>query len=240
MITEKRFAELHHAFWTELLPMAEHFVRTTNLGLARYCQALHTATPAHFHGVINELGFRLFTLANERSCSPGSFEKLELEEQLSEAMQFISSFRQHGRGQLDRPGESGVRDSVELAERTLEFFRNAAPGQLLVTRPPFRGCGWVSECEGDVLANRVLYEVKAGDRKFRTIDIKQVLTYCALSFAAKEQTIEQVCLLNPRTGLYLSEPVEALCQGLSGRSAAEVLGEIVEYLSEPGMQYSSG
>src|SRR5690606_5929424 len=122
------------------LPMAEHYVRTANLGLARYCRELHTPTAAHFHGTLNELAFRLFSLANEQECLPDALDESVIAQQLDETLSFISSFRQHGRGQLSRPGAAELRDAVELASRILQFFRSAAPDQKLTTRPTFKGC----------------------------------------------------------------------------------------------------
>src|SRR5436853_3379912 len=40
---------------------------------------------------------------------------------------------------------------------------------LLHCRPAFFGCGMVDACEGDVLLDDALYEIKAGDRQIRSI-----------------------------------------------------------------------
>jgi hypothetical protein len=60
VITEKRFAASHHAFWHELLPMGEHYVRQCNLKLARFDAPLRSQLSPKLRGVVNELGFRLF------------------------------------------------------------------------------------------------------------------------------------------------------------------------------------
>jgi hypothetical protein len=65
------------------------------------------------------------------------------------------------------------------------------------------------------------------------IDVRQTLLYCALEFAAKAYDIRDICLVNPREGTYFTESLIHLCDLVAGRSATEVLGEIVEYVSEP-------
>lgn len=71
-------------------------------------------------------------------------------------------------------------------------------------------------------------------------DLRQVLIYCALNFAAKGYDISSVCLVNPRAGTYVEEDVEFLCRAASGASAVEVLAAIVEYCSESQDRYQTG
>jgi hypothetical protein len=129
------------------------------------------------------------------------------------------------------PSDSDVLEAIQLARRTKQFFRTNGIDSLEVF-PEFLGCGWLSSCAGDVYAQGTLYEIKAGDRAFRSIDLRQLLTYCALNFAAKKYDIADVCLLNPREGTFAQFDLNALCGALAGRSAVEVLGDIVEYVSD--------
>src|SRR5438128_1092365 len=59
------------------------------------------------------------------------------------------------------------------------------------------------------------------------------------TIASKRYPIANVCLVNPRRGVFLQETLEGLTQELSGRPATEVLGDIVEYLSEPSDRHRS-
>jgi hypothetical protein len=130
-------------------------------------------------------------------------------------------------------------EAVVLAERLQEFFAKASQTPMTIF-PSFPGCGWLEQCEGDVFADGVLFEVKAGERSFRSADVRQLLCYCGLNFASKPYEIVDVCLVNPRTGRYVSENLERMCQRLSGRPATEVLADIVEYVSEPPGRYVTG
>jgi hypothetical protein len=69
------------------------------------------------------------------------------------------------------------------------------------------------------------------------LDIKQVLVYCALNFSSKSFDIQRVCLFNPREGLYFAESVNDVCQLAGGRSAFDILGELVEYISDSDRAY---
>jgi hypothetical protein len=239
MITEKRFASSHHGFWRELLPMSEHYIRSTNLALGRAFIPFSGTSPTSLHGVVNELGFRLFARARREGIDLRALDEDTIVQEQTAAIQFISNFRQHGRGPLRPPGATDIQDAIVLATRTENFFREATEGPVTVS-PTFPGCGWLSECNGDVLCNGVLYEIKSGERTFRALDVKQVLVYCALNYAAKHFEIDEICLFNPREGVHFSESLNTLCQAMAGQSAVEVLGEIVEYVSASNDAYSMG
>jgi hypothetical protein len=239
VITEKRFASSHHAFWRELLPMGEHYIREVNQQLARFEEPLASASMPKFHGIVNELAFRLFIRATTENLPFAQLTDPVISSEISQTVRFIESFRQHGRGPLPPPGQVEIEEALLLVRRLHAFFQKGSDAPLLV-QPAFPGCGWLSECQGDVLSSGTLYEIKAGARAFRMLDVKQVLVYCALNFASKRHNIRDVCLLNPREGMYFSETLNRLCELIAGRSAVDVLGEIVEYVSEANGRYGTG
>lgn len=232
MITEARFAASHHGFWHELLPMGESYIRNCNAGLARFARPLAGSSPARVRGIVNELGFRLFALCIRENYEPSSVPLDVVVTEAERARNFIASFRQHGRAPLPQLDGDGLREGLALASRTKAFFNRAAPadGSLLV-EPSFPGCGWLSGCQGDALWATTIYEIKAGERAFRSTDVRQVFIYCALGFASKLYELDRVCLVNPRHGVYFSESLNDLCAALAGRSPTEVLSDIVEYIS---------
>lgn len=238
MITEKHFALSHAAFWHQLLPTAESYVRECNTEANRFREPLASSLPADQRGMINELAFRLFAAASRSSGCAAQLSAAVREDCVREARDHILRMREGQRAPARAPGEADLLEALVLAARIEQFFKKAAPGALVVF-PAFRGCGWLDACQADVLADGVLFEVKAGERGFRSIDLRQVLCYCALDFAAKSYDIRDVCLVNPRSGRYVSETLERLCQRTAGRTAVEVLGDIVEYVSEPPGRYSS-
>ena len=239
MITEKHFALSHAAFWHQLLPTAEGYVRECNTEAARFQEPLESSLPPSQRGMINEVAFRLFAAGIRLASSPAKLSPDVIEECIREARDHILRMREAQRVPVQAPEKAGIVEAVTLAGRIEKFFETGSPGTPVVS-PRFLGCGWLDACQADVLAEGVLFEVKAGERGFRSIDLRQVLCDLGLNFAAKFYDIRDVCLVNPRSGRYVSETVERLCQRTAGRPAVEVLGDIVEYISEPPGRYASG
>jgi hypothetical protein len=79
-----------------------------------------------------------------------------------------------------------------------------------------------------LIASNVLYEVKAGDRFFRSIDIRQLILYSTLSGSFK---IERLGLFNPRIGISATIPMDDLCFEISGKNSAELFSEIAAVVS---------
>lgn len=230
LITEKRFASSHHDFWHDLLPMGEHYIRTANLNFTRYCSPLAAISPP-LNGVISELAFRLFVYSITHSVALENISSSIVTAEADNAVTFIRRFRQYGRTPVRPPQALEANEALQLARRVQFFFSTRAAGPL-TCKPAFQGCGWLNECEGDVLGGNTLYEIKAADRLFRMLDVRQLLTYSALNYAAKKYEIDAISLVNPREGIYVTENLNALCQAVAGRSSIEVLGEIIEYISD--------
>ncbi len=239
MITETRFAHSHAAFWTQLLPMSEHYVRTANLERERFAKPFHSDGAPQARGVVNELATHIFSRSVALGCPASELPEEAIAASVDQALTHISRLRRWSRGPMRRPLEADIEEAVLLSTRLTSFFGEASL-RTLTTFPEFPGCGWLSACSGDVYDPQVLYEVKAGERGLRSIDIRQVLCYCALNFAAKRYDIKSVCIVNPREGVYVQEELNRLCTALSGSSAVEVLGEIVEYISEPATWTETG
>lgn len=234
MITEKRFASSCHSFWHRLLPMLEHFLRRRNRLLERFADPVESIGRPRVRGVINELGFRLYCRAVSTGTAIDALSDTAFAEETAAAIDFIRRFRGFSRG-VARPDDQELEEATTLAERigfVLGFDANA-----LTLNPSFRGCGWVESCSGDVQEGRTLYEIKAGDRAFRGIDVRQVICYCALDWAATGGRIDEICLVNPRAGLILREALDDLCFAIGGAASAEILSDVVEFVSEPEHRY---
>jgi hypothetical protein len=86
-------------------------------------------------------------------------------------------------------------------------------------------------CTGDVYCSNTLYEIKAGERLFRSIDVRQLLTYAALNKADPCRTLTDIGLFNPRSGLSFTASLEEVCIEVAGLRTEELLGEIVRVIS---------
>lgn len=221
----------HSGFWKALLPMEEQYTRALNFKARRFAPILPPVVPADQRDVVNELGFLLFVSAVELRKRPKHLRPSVIKERVAESFNYVARMAHHS---PRRPtlGKSDVREGTALADRLFSYFSSITWDRLL-SKPLFPGCGWLDDAEGDVLADATLYEVKAGERHFRSIDVRQTLAYCALNFSAKRYEIENICLLNPRSGVYFQDSIEGMCQKMAGSTAGDVLSEIVNYVTEP-------
>ena len=237
MITEKQFALGCSGFWQGLLPMLERHIRAVNVQVQRFAPPIVSSAPAASRGLVSELAFRLFVASVRTGLPIADLPSDEIGGSVEAATTHIRRMRQLSRRPVPDPRSLELAEATILAERHARFFQRTEQLTLL---PTFPGCGWLMECAGDVLSGATLYEVKAGERGFRSIDMRQTLIYCALNFAAKRYDIAAVCLVNPRLGIVVEEDLEHLCGAASGAPAVEVLAAIVEYCSESQERYQIG
>lgn len=101
----------------------------------------------------------------------------------------------------------------------------------IICRPEFKGCGIVDKCEGDILIENTLYEIKAGERPFRSIDLRQVLTYLALNRISESVGIDSIGVVNPRVGISFEMSVDEFSFEISGRDAVSLMDSIVYGMS---------
>jgi hypothetical protein len=228
MISERTFANTFSAFWSELLPASEGFLR--NLKIKRFASPLPPSARPEVRALINEAGFLLFC---QNVGLPSS--RLVNEKAVERAIA-LSAERIHRFQTEARPAPELLKEDSEevilIAERLSSFFKKRRYKNLLCS-PAFNGCGIINSCEGDVLADATLVEIKAGDRNFRATDLRQVLTYCALNYASTLYDFNRIALVNPRKGIYLEESTNVLCRLLAGTSRIDVLDAIVGFSSEP-------
>jgi hypothetical protein len=239
MTSEKRLALSHTGFWNALLPMEEPYIRTQNTRVRTFAYEVFSVLPAAQRGVVNECAFLIFVVSVRAGIDPVNLSKEQLVGCADDAFGRVSRLSAFARVLPQPLTEKALHEAQMLATRLTSYF-SSRPERLFTAMPVFPGCGWLDEAEGDVLGDRTLFEIKAGERQFRGIDIRQVLCYCALGFSAKVYDIDNFCLVNPRFGTYFEDTLENLCWRTAGMSAAAVLGEIVNYVSEPLSRYSAG
>ena len=233
MISEHRFVSSFSSFWRELLPTGDAYIRNQNLQLQRFETPLDSSLPPERRSFVNELAFRLLSLVNAPNGKPlTDLSKSAMEKAVCETVSYIGRFPQSLEKKVSVPTEDEIREALLLAKRLSSFLQSHMDkGEELTFFPKFRGCGLIEECEGDVLTGSTLYEVKSGDRKFRLIDVKQLLVYCALNYVNTMYNIDRVTLLNPRVGVFLSQPLEVLARGVAGVSASELCSDLIDFIS---------
>ena len=206
----------------------EIFVRKINLNLyEREFPPLSSSVAPSRRGLINEIAFRLFV---ETQRAPFLTEGVE-GKATSEAQKLIRSLDRSLPVDTSPPTSEEMLDAKEQLSRLAIFFQKEAKEAKLELSPSFAGCGIVDACNGDVYFDQTLFEIKAGDRNFRSIDVRQILTYAALNYATAKRKIDRLGLFNPRLGISFIAGIDELCLEVSGYPASQTLSEIVRVIS---------
>jgi hypothetical protein len=234
MISERQLSMNYSSFWRGIAPLADAYWRAQNLQVERFAEPLHTKRERQSRGFVNELAFESFVrvLADGNKIDGGAFRKAA-ESAKESVANYISRFTQIDNKILLRDFSSELPEVVAIAERLDKFFSPSLEMGSNAFRPKFSGCGLLMAAEGDVLVDETLFEVKAGDRNFRVSDLRQLLVYCALNHKKPIANITRIALVNPRIGISWSSDLESCSRAISGRSSAELLDDIVDFVIQP-------
>lgn len=223
MISEVILARECPSFWRSMTPTMDGFIRRINAGLyERDFEPLRSQVVPARRAFVNEVAFDGFCRIG--SLGKNFVPKDQMMQCLSEAANFILDNRSWIVGrpdELEDIAEYELEDALAQAKRIISRVCPSGFSQVQF-RPLLKGCGKIDPSEGDIIYKNCLYEIKAGDRNFRSIDVKQVLTYLALNYASKQYSLSGVCLFNPRTGISFEISVDSLCFEVSGAGAADL------------------
>ena len=231
MISETEFAQRYTSLWHQVLPMADSIVRRINVSYEQFAPTLTSKANPRRRAYVNELAFRIFAHSSRdgilRQPKPDVDALAELEQ--STAF-FISRLR--SADEISQPDLAEREEALLISRRLFTYFAMHEATNPLSFAPKFAGCGILNTCVGDIVAEPTLYEVKAGARDFRLIDVRQVVTYCALNFASRRYLINRVVLLNPRRGISAMLDIHEDLSRASGSSASEVYADLLDFLSQ--------
>ncbi len=212
--------------------MMEPWVRAVNIRLyERYAKPVKAVADPKRRSFVNDVAFAVFedAVAAKRD--------IDYKYPSDKHVQLIS---RNVRRQLAAAGYRsgttyGLRERERgearaIARQTHEFFREVEKHELLLS-PALPGCGFIVQSYGDVIAGATIYEVKAGERSFRSADFRQLLVYSALNYAAGKYKISHLGILNPRLGTYFRTTIEDVARSVSGLTSAELFEEIVQFVS---------
>jgi hypothetical protein len=237
LIDEHTFSRAYASFWREVTPVSEIFVRRMNLLAGRAGPPLASVVEPSRRAFVNELAFCMF--ADLRSQSGEVLTRVALSDvdlrRLSRvAMLRIQAVQQTG-GIVREVTDEEVAEAQALVQRLEEYFSNSTN---VMCEPSFKGCGILEACQGDVLASGCLYEIKAGNRPFRSEDVRQVLIYAALDRASGGGAyIEGVAFYNPRQGREFSITLRDLCIDVGGHEKDVLLDMIIYELSRADLSH---
>lgn len=217
-----------------MTPTCDLFVRKLNLELyERVFPPMNSGVSPVRRALLNEIAFGLLrlTVARARARNDNPILQQEVDSVVSQARARVASLEADPTI-LDTA--LSTQEKQDYAEQTRRLNRmlvaGADPASILMD-PPFPGCGILDNCRGDLVRGQTLFEVKAGDRSFRSVDVRQLITYAALNYQSKAYSIERVGLVNPRLGVRFETELEVLCKEVSGRSAPDLLSDLIYSLS---------
>ena len=236
MISEKQFSEQFSGFWNQCLPfltpqvIAQMNISGTPMPDSRgfVAKPLDATEDSANNDLVADTGFGIFTAAMQAGKSVHSILNSALLKRVTEsAFERIKRLRS-SEGKAEMKPLRGNDDSIEIAVRLEDFFENEGVGELVI-QPRFKGCGILDSCYGDLFMGSTLYEVKCVERNLRSIDIRQVLTYCALNYQSRQFEIDHVCIVNPRRGISFRFGIESLTQKASVKNSAELFHQIGDF-----------
>jgi hypothetical protein len=230
VISGSAFCKLYSSFWRDLAPTTDLFVRRINLGqYVRDFSEMEVATAPARRGFINEVAFNLFcgSIRRGERWPPNAFSADEIRAAIASIQASIAR-RDVGK-ELQFESDPDIDEMADITEqhrRMMRVFAFDYPQSTVVPEPIFAGCGIIDTCMGDLLVASTLFEIKAGDRLFRSIDVRQLVTYAALNHISKQFEITRVGLFNPRVGIRIEIGLDELCYEISGKRSVELLNEI--------------
>lgn len=228
MTSEVKFSTGYTSIWREITPLSDGFWTVENMLTHRVAAPIANRAPKELRGIVNELAFIAFSKLSNSEKRVSREEVLKsLIESTPEAVRYVNRLNPSEVVDVAAIDETCTRESMLITLRLLAFF---PLGKSKIIRPKFQGCGFINACEGDVIFNNHLFEIKAGDRTFRVSDLRQLLTYAALAHASGNLEFSRIGLFNPRTGLSWSKSIDDVCLSISGLRSNDVLPKIVDQM----------
>lgn len=232
MISEVTFAREFTAFWRTTTPNMDGFVRRLNGLYDRDFLPMDAATSASRRSFINEVAFEVLCQEFQAGTLglPGEIGDFSIGAAVAEVR--ASAVKNDRDG--DYATDLSQAERLDVLEQVSRLNLRLILGKdhsSITLKPIFLGCGIIDKCQGDILVGKSLFEVKAGERSFRAIDVRQVLTYLALNYARLRYKITNIGLVNPRVGVSVELPVDELCYQVSGLDVTALLGAIAYTIS---------
>jgi hypothetical protein len=179
VITDLELMREHTSFWQSLSPLSEDFIRRINLHVLDRSVAPVVSVSAPFRrALVNEVGFECFSRSIIGKCALENLTGEEIRAISADVQPYISRLRTERPRCAQDIQDHEVDEVRAISKRLLQAFGEY---NVLVTRPSFAGCGRLNQCSGDIIADRVLYEVKSRDRNFRSVDLRQLAIYLTLN-----------------------------------------------------------
>lgn len=221
MISETTFSRGYSSFWLEYFP----WLNSYSLSISKFgCQRINnpideTDLPDH-RAINNTIAFYHFR--NQLNNVNANIELAK-----DESLKYMSRFMRNG-----VQSYSYTIDDQKIIHQQVNRMSAHFKGNVTVN-PFFPGCGIISNCNGDLLVDKKLVEIKAGNRSIIPADIRQLIVYCALnwlSLSDTKLTITEIEIYNPRVGYSWSIPIDEMLVAVSDLPKEDLFEQIGKYL----------
>lgn len=225
MIDAKTFAEHHQTLWRSVAPASEITLRRINSGQLESIHApIESKSSPDRRGLINETAFFLFCLKRSNPNLTGKELYKEAFNFARKRIEILTTNYETDLSSLSQPEKAEAADIARAIEEwTIQKFHNTET----ILQPVLFGAGFIDSSEADFISGNTIVEIKAGERKFRSVDIRQVLTYVFLNWQSQQFNITRVALFNPRMGISFCTSVKSLITEISGKSEVEFFSELL-------------
>lgn len=229
MISDISFATGYQSFWDNITPYLGNYIKIKNLENGSFGEdEFPSGSNTDRRSLIAEYAYRVFCweIKHYGKNIPNVYKNMIQ----IKAAKYIAGFGDNENVNVPLLEEE-LYESQEIINRLHKFFFNKKSVNLINPAPLFKGCGFIDMCQGDVLFENTLFEIKTVDRSFRATDIKQVLLYAALNSVSKQYTIKKLGLLNPRRRKFVEEDIEHISIQISGKPAQQLFDSIIFFIS---------
>jgi len=222
MISEVSFSRGFASFWTEYTPWLGDYVSSINKGIGvRIEVPIEIGNDTIHRAINNVVAFSLFKNLIEHNED-------SVEKAFTESVDIMKNFPRNNLETYKLSNEYKVIITI-LSKRLINRYKQRSPEFY----PQFSGCGIMESCQGDLLYDDTLVEIKAGERGLQSSDVKQIITYCALNWlSGSPLLISQIEFYNPRQGILWKSELSDLIISVSSLPLEDLFDQIGKYLSE--------
>ena len=155
------------------------------------------------------------------------FTQEEIDSAVEPSFDKVSSFTSFTKAHKSHPIAKLKNEVSFILESLTTQYQNKSP----IIRKPLEGIGILNHSEVDLMYSSTLVEIKSGDRKFKTLDFRQVITYLTQNhYSSSPVTIDRIELFNPRMGILFNTDIESMIDELTALTPNEVYEEVKNYL----------
>lgn len=229
MMKATTYIRNYSTYWNELLPGSNKFIKDINLNSKKSKSKeanIEIEDRADFRYLISDFSYEFFIKIVE------DFKLVTYLTNLNSRHKIFKNIM--AEIVLKEKGFKFTKPEIEIIRTiTSRIYLKYGSKNKLRTKPKFKGCGIISEGEGDLSYSNTLVELKAGERNFRIGDIRQLLIYCTLQHSEdSSKAFKYVELYNPRMGLFWRSSIEVLVLEIAGCSSTELYNEIINHISD--------